>query len=96
MFHYVQNNRLNFEIADEGVGISAKHLETIFTPSGDFIMTLASAVILTLVLLGQVLELRAHSKTNSAIKALLGLVPPIARDIPPHPIMSHPSGHMPL
>nr|NQU90281.1 copper-translocating P-type ATPase [Bacteroidota bacterium] len=39
----------------------------------------AAAVILTLVLLGQVLELRAHSKTNSAIKALLGLVPPIAR-----------------
>ena len=39
----------------------------------------ASAVILTLVLLGQVMELRAHSKTNSAIKALLGLVPPVAR-----------------
>ncbi|MEE4260333.1 MAG: HAD-IC family P-type ATPase, partial [Bacteroidales bacterium] len=41
----------------------------------------AVAVILTLVLLGQVLELRAHSKTNSAIKALLGLVPPVARVI---------------
>jgi len=41
----------------------------------------AAAVILTLVLLGQVLELRAHSKTNSAIKALLSLVPPIARVI---------------
>jgi Cu2+-exporting ATPase len=41
----------------------------------------ASAVILTLVLLGQVLELKAHSKTNSAMKALLGLVPPIARVI---------------
>ena len=39
----------------------------------------AAAVILTLVLLGQVLELKAHSKTSSAIKALLGLVPPIAR-----------------
>ena len=39
----------------------------------------AAAVILTLVLMGQVLELRAHSKTNSAIKALLGLVPPVAR-----------------
>jgi heavy metal translocating P-type ATPase len=39
----------------------------------------AAAVILTLVLLGQVMELRAHSKTNSAIKALLGLVPPVAR-----------------
>lgn len=41
----------------------------------------AAAVILTLVLLGQVLELRAHSKTNSAIRALLGLIPPIARII---------------
>lgn len=41
----------------------------------------AVAVILTLVLLGQVLELRAHSRTNSAIKALLGLVPPVARVI---------------
>ncbi len=39
----------------------------------------AAAVILTLVILGQVMELRAHSKTNSAIKALLGLVPPVAR-----------------
>jgi len=41
----------------------------------------ASAVILTLVLLGHVLELRAHSKTNSAIKELLNLVPPVARVI---------------
>ena len=39
----------------------------------------AAAVILTLVLLGQLLEARAHSKTNSALKALLNLVPPIAR-----------------
>ncbi len=39
----------------------------------------AAAVILTLVLLGQVLELRAHSKTSSAIKSLLNLVPPVAR-----------------
>ena len=39
----------------------------------------AATIILSLVLLGQVLELRAHSKTNSAIKALLNLVPPVAR-----------------
>lgn len=38
----------------------------------------AAAVILTLVLLGQVMELRAHSKTNSAIRSLLNLVPPVA------------------
>lgn len=41
----------------------------------------ATAIILTLVLLGQVLELGAHNKTNSAIKALLNLVPPVARVI---------------
>nr|WP_321409133.1 copper-translocating P-type ATPase [uncultured Carboxylicivirga sp.] len=41
----------------------------------------AAAVILTLVLLGQVMELRAHSKTNSALKALLNLVPAVARVI---------------
>ncbi len=41
----------------------------------------AAAVILTLVLLGQVMELRAHSKTNSAIRGLLNLVPPVARRI---------------
>ena len=35
----------------------------------------AATVILTLVLLGQVLESRAHSKTNSAIKELLKLAP---------------------
>lgn len=35
----------------------------------------AATVILTLVLLGQVLEARAHSKTNSAVKALLKLAP---------------------
>jgi heavy metal translocating P-type ATPase len=35
----------------------------------------AATVILTLILLGQVLELRARGKTNSAIRALLNLVP---------------------
>lgn len=35
----------------------------------------ATTVILTLVLLGQLLEARAHGKTNSAIKALLKLAP---------------------
>lgn len=38
-----------------------------------------AAVITTLVLLGQVLELRARSRTSSAIKALLGLAPKTAR-----------------
>ncbi|MCP4769301.1 MAG: cadmium-translocating P-type ATPase [Gammaproteobacteria bacterium] len=39
----------------------------------------AAAVITTLVLLGQVLELRARSHTNAAIKLLLGLAPNTAR-----------------
>jgi Cu+-exporting ATPase len=38
-----------------------------------------AAVITTLVLLGQVLELRARSRTSSAIRALLGLAPRTAR-----------------
>ncbi len=39
----------------------------------------AAAVIITLVLLGQVLELKARSQTSNAIKALLGLAPKTAR-----------------
>lgn len=39
----------------------------------------AAAVITTLVLLGQVMELRARSQTGAAIKALLGLAPKTAR-----------------
>jgi Cu+-exporting ATPase len=41
----------------------------------------AAAVITTLVLLGQVLELRARSRTSGAIKALLGLAPKTARRV---------------
>jgi P-type Cu+ transporter len=39
----------------------------------------AASVITTLVLLGQVIELRARSQTSSALKALLGLAPKTAR-----------------
>jgi Cu+-exporting ATPase len=39
----------------------------------------AAAVITTLVILGQVLELRARRRTGAAIKALLGLAPKTAR-----------------
>ncbi|HKN88048.1 MAG TPA: heavy metal translocating P-type ATPase [Nitrospiraceae bacterium] len=45
-----------------------------------------AAVIVTLVLLGQVLELRARSKTSSALKALLDLAPKTARIV-------HEDGH---
>src|SRR3989442_8990403 len=39
----------------------------------------AAAAIVTLVLLGQVLELRARSQTSSAIRGLLDLSPKMAR-----------------
>ena len=41
----------------------------------------AAAVIIVLVLLGQVMELRARSQTGAAIRALLGLAPKTARRI---------------
>ena len=43
----------------------------------------AAAAIVVLVLLGQVLELRARSRTGSAIQALLNLAPPTARQVAP-------------
>jgi Cu+-exporting ATPase len=43
----------------------------------------AAAVITALVLLGQVLELRARSHTSGAIRALLGLAPRLARRLGP-------------
>src|SRR5574340_731031 len=41
----------------------------------------AVGVIVVLILLGQVLELRARSRTGAAIKALLGLTPKTTRKI---------------
>ena len=41
----------------------------------------AAAVIVVLILLGQVLELKARSQTGAAIKALLGLAPKTARRV---------------
>ena len=43
----------------------------------------AASVIVVLVLVGQVLELRARNRTGSAIKALLNLAPPTARQVDP-------------
>jgi Cu+-exporting ATPase len=43
----------------------------------------SASIITTLVLLGQVLELRARSATGKAIRALLGLAPKVARRINP-------------
>jgi P-type Cu+ transporter len=44
----------------------------------------AAAVITVLVLLGQILELRARERTSGAIRALLGLAPKTARRITDH------------
>ncbi|WP_420969023.1 heavy metal translocating P-type ATPase [Bradyrhizobium sp. B120] len=44
----------------------------------------AAAVITVLVLLGQVLELRARAQTSGAIRALLGLAPKTARRVTDH------------
>src|SRR6185369_2051618 len=43
----------------------------------------AAAVIMSLTLLGQILELKARSQTSAAIKSLLGLAPKTARRIAP-------------
>ncbi len=64
--------------------VAAALLPGIFPPSfrgSDGVVAIyfeAAAVITTLVLLGQVLELRARSRTGEAIKALLGLAPATA------------------
>ena len=44
----------------------------------------AAAIIVVLVLLGQVLELRARARTSNAIKALLNLAPPTALRVTEH------------
>jgi Cu+-exporting ATPase len=52
------------------------------TPSGEVpVYFEAAAVITALVLLGQVLELRARSRTSAAIRSLLGLTPKTARRV---------------
>jgi len=69
-----------FTLIATGIGTAYLHslIATLFF-SGVPIYFEAAAVITTLVLLGQVLELRARSRTGLAIKALLGLAPKTAR-----------------
>jgi len=88
----VVNRSLNmFTLIGLGVSVAylyslaAKLFAGIFPPSfrsegGEVAVYFeAAAVIVTLVLLGQVLELKARSRTGAAIKALLGLSPKTAR-----------------
>ncbi len=93
-WHSVSSWNLNmFTLIALGVGVAyaysafALFFPAIFPatfrdPSGKVDMYFeAAAVIVTLVLLGQVLELRARSHTNAAIRALLGLAPKMARSV---------------
>jgi Cu+-exporting ATPase len=88
----IVNRSLNmFTLIGLGVGVSyAYSLAGTVTPelfpesfrSSDGVVAVyfeAAAAITTLVLLGQVLELRARSRTGAAIRALLGLAPKTAR-----------------
>jgi Cu+-exporting ATPase len=88
----LQNRSLNmFTLIGLGVGVAYLYsLAATFFPSlfpvsfrgesGEVAVYYeAAAVITALVLLGQVLELRARSRTGKAIKALLGLAPKTAR-----------------
>ncbi|PMP70714.1 MAG: copper-translocating P-type ATPase [Thermodesulfovibrio aggregans] len=89
----ISSRNLNmFTLIGLGVGVAygysvvATFMPEIFPPSfrknGEVpVYFEAAAVIVTLVLLGQVLELKARSKTAAAIKALLGLAPKTARII---------------
>ncbi len=86
------NRSLNmFTLIALGVGVAwsysvvAMLLPGIFPPAMHSMMGTvpvyfeAAAVIMALVLLGQVMELRARSQTSAAIKLLLGLAPKTAR-----------------
>jgi P-type Cu+ transporter len=91
-WHSLVNRSLNmFTLIALGVGVAygysivATLFPGLFPPSfrgadGEVAVYFeAAAAIITLVLLGQVLELRARSQTGAAIKALLGLAPKSAR-----------------
>jgi Cu+-exporting ATPase len=60
-----------------GLGVSVSYIYSFF---GQAYFEPAAAII-TLVLLGQVLELRARGRTQNALKALLGLAPKTARRV---------------
>lgn len=89
----LMNRSLNmFTLFGLGIGVSygysvvALFVPSIFPPSfrgegGVAVYFEAAAVIVALVLLGQILELGARSETNAAIRALLHLAPKTARRI---------------
>jgi Cu+-exporting ATPase len=73
-FDSIRNRSLNmFTLI--GLGVSVSYIYSFFGES----YFEPAAVIITLVLLGQVLELRARGQTQDALRALLGLAPKTAR-----------------
>ncbi len=60
-----------------GLGVAASYFSSVLRLGAVYFEP--AAVIITLVLLGQVLELRARGQTQSALRALLGLAPKTAR-----------------
>jgi len=81
----VKNKSLNmFTLI--GLGVSVSYVFSVVALFMPVLMQIgvyfeAAAVIVTLVLLGQVLELRARAKTSHAIQALLKLAPKTARKV---------------
>jgi Cu+-exporting ATPase len=88
----IMNRRLNmFTLIALGVGVAYTYSVVAALVPGIFPVSFrdetgqvgvyfeAAAVITALVLLGQVMELRARNQTSAAIKALLGLAPKTAR-----------------
>jgi Cu+-exporting ATPase len=88
----IRNRSLNmFTLIGLGVGVAYLYSVVATVAPGAFPASLrdasghvavyfeAAAVIVTLILLGQVLELRARGRTSAAIKDLLGLAPKTAR-----------------
>jgi Cu+-exporting ATPase len=71
-----------FTLIAMGVGTAYVYsVAAVFAGTGLHVYFEAASVITALVLLGQVLELRARAKTSSAIKSLLALAPKTARRV---------------
>jgi Cu+-exporting ATPase len=73
-----------------GLGVAVAYLFSLaatvapaLLPGGGGVYFEPAAAIVTLVLVGQVLELRARGRTGAAIRALLGLAPKTARRVGP-------------
>ncbi len=72
-----------FTLIGIGVGVAYVYSVVAVGTGRGYVYFEASAAIVTLVLVGQVLELRARRRTGAAIRALLELAPKTARRIKP-------------